>query len=100
MHKLINYYIFALIVVLLVAESSQEGCMCNVRFVGQYCGIELNEKSGGGNCTRDMYFCGKGNLNKEAVILKTCKKQGFECDASLNGGIDGTITKQMAFINN
>lgn len=61
-------------------------CICNVRFVGEYCGITLNERNSGGNCSNDMYFCGKSNLQKEGVKLKTCVQHGFECDKKLNGG--------------
>lgn len=63
-------------------------CTCRVRFVGEYCGITLNEqdKTQTNNCTTDMYFCGKSNLHQKAVVLKPCPQKGFECNKKLNGG--------------
>ncbi len=87
MKSRINNCIFTIWVVLTVINRSDQECLCNVRFVGEYCGTELNERNGNNECGRHMYFCGKNNLQKEAVLLKSCTRPGYECDVKLNGGI-------------
>lgn len=67
-------------------EVASGECMCKVRFVGEYCGSALNEQEPSNNCTTDMFFCGKSNLNRKAVVLKPCLQKGFECNKKLNGG--------------
>ena len=70
----------------LLVNVNADKCTCNVRFVGEYCGLILNQRNTANNCSADMYFCGKSNMGDEGVILKRCTQRGFECDKKLNGG--------------
>lgn len=82
----LHFCIFLALFSLQFTHFVEAECSCSgTRFVGEYCGTILNERNGG-NCTADMYFCGKSNLVSTGVILKTCVQKGFECDKKLNGG--------------
>ena len=84
--KYLQLFLVSGIVLWCYIDPIESECKCNVRFVGEYCGTVLNEKSSENNCTADMFFCGKGNLKKDAVLLKSCDRAGFSCDSKLNGG--------------
>ncbi len=71
----------------MIIKSSKQECLCSVRWVGEFCGTELNQRNTDNNCTKNMYFCGKSNINKAAVLYKACQK-GLTCDIKISGGID------------
>ncbi|XP_054165982.1 uncharacterized protein LOC128963494 [Oppia nitens] len=59
--------------------SNGQECICNAKFVGEYCGNELNDKSTG-NCSNELiYFCGKSNMRKTAFPVRTCTEKGYTC---------------------
>ncbi len=66
-------------------NSSQE-CLCGGKKTGKYCGTELNRINGNNDCDRNMYYCGKSNRNKTALLFKSCPT-GSECDVKSFGSI-------------
>ncbi|CAG2121573.1 unnamed protein product, partial [Medioppia subpectinata] len=75
---LISVNILIAIIVTLFGKSSAE-CLCNVRLRGEYCGSELNRRNGNNDCEKSIYFCGRNNRNKTAVLLTKCDDES-ECD--------------------
>lgn len=72
-----------------VENSDPARCSCDVKYVGEYCGSVLNDRNPALNhCPADMFFCGKTNLGKQAVLLKQCNK-GLACTDKINGGKQG-----------
>jgi hypothetical protein len=82
-----SYSIITFVILLMIIKSSKQECLCSVRWVSEFCGTELNRRNSANNCTKDMYFCGKTNINKPAVLYKACQR-GLTCDISVSGGID------------
>ncbi|CAG2114604.1 unnamed protein product [Medioppia subpectinata] len=61
-------------------------CLCTAKFVGEYCGNELNVGSEASNCSQDLiYFCGKSNMRKTAYELRACTEgKGYPCNTKEN----------------
>ncbi len=92
-----SYYIITFVILLMIIKSSKQECLCSVRWVGEFCGMELNRRNTENNCTKDMYFCGKTNINKAAVLYKACQR-GLTCDINISGGIDNNSYQFFFFM--
>ena len=78
----IFFIVYYFVAILVVHTNGQEGCLCNAKFVGEYCGSEL-----GANCSRELiYFCGKSNLKRQAFPLRACTEKGYECSTKEQKG--------------
>jgi hypothetical protein len=78
-------YLKFLLMIFCFKNSSQE-CLCGGKKTGKYCGTELNRINGNNDCDRNMYYCGKSNRNKTALLFKSCPT-GSECDVKSFGSI-------------
>ncbi|CAG2100614.1 unnamed protein product [Medioppia subpectinata] len=65
-------------IVTLIGNSYQE-CWCNVRLRGEYCGFELNRRNGNQDCERHIYYCGRNNMNKVAILVARCPDES-QCE--------------------